>query len=135
MDLDADIRTCCCSAVFSDVEQVQGDLSHFLVLNFLHDLWELVRANFSLYFIVDDDHWCLTACTHATAFLECDVSIRRGLTQLDVQHLFCFFDDLGNTGYIAGCTETELNRVFAAWLLLEERIERHYAVNLAQRDI
>jgi hypothetical protein len=28
MDMNADVLTFCCNAVFRDVEQVQGDLSH-----------------------------------------------------------------------------------------------------------
>ncbi len=46
MDFNADIPALGCSAVFGDIEQVQGDLSHsdFLLLDLLHDLRELVRS-------------------------------------------------------------------------------------------
>jgi hypothetical protein len=89
-------------------------------LNLLHDLRELVRANFSLYFIVDNDYGRLAACTHTAAFFKRDISIGRGLTHVNVQHLFGFFNDLGDASDIAGRAQTKLDRMFATRLLLEE---------------
>src|SRR5690242_6018328 len=94
-----------------------------LALNFPHDLREFIWALLSLYFIVDNQDRRLAARAHTATFFQRNISIRRRLALLDAQHLYGFFNELRNTGDIAGCSQTKLDRVFAAWLGLEEGIE------------
>src|ERR1041385_7844017 len=101
-----------------------------LTLDFPQNLRELVGTLFSLHFIVDNHYGRLTASSYTATFFQGNQSIGRGLAQLDVQHLFGFFDKLRDACHIASCSETKLNGVFAARLCFEKRIECYNAVNL-----
>jgi hypothetical protein len=91
-----------------------------VALDFLQDLGKFVGTLLSLHFIVDDQHRRLTARAYTATFFQCDLSVGCGLSQLDVQHLFGFFNQLWHTGYVAGGSQTKLDRMFAARLRFEE---------------
>src|SRR5215207_10099716 len=94
-----------------------------LFLDFLEDLRELIGSQASLHFVVDDDDGCLAASTYAAALFQSDLSIGCGLTQFDVQHLFCFFNQLGHPCHVTGRSQTKFDRVLAARLCFEKRVE------------
>src|SRR5919205_1625314 len=106
-----------------------------LALNFLQDLGELIRALFSLHIIIDNNNGCLAAGTYTTTFFQRNVSIRRRLTQFDVEHLLGFFNQLRDACHITGCPQAKLDCIFAARLGLKKGIECDYPMYLTERDI
>src|SRR5215212_210138 len=106
-----------------------------LALNFLQDLWKLIGALFSLHIIVDNNDRRLTAGTHTATFFQRNVSIRRRLTQVNVEHLLGFFNQLRDTCHITGRPQAKLDCIFAARLGLKEGIKCDYSVHLTKRDI
>src|ERR1041384_6067902 len=106
-----------------------------LALNFPQDLREFIWALLSLYFIVDNQHRCLTTRAYTATFFQRNVSIGCGLAQLNAQHLFGFFNELRNTSDVASCSQTKLDRIFATRLGLEEGIECDNTMDLTQGNI
>src|SRR5215216_6947119 len=124
------------ATLFSAISSKWREISLMaLFLHFLQNLWEFIRSLFSLHFIIHDEHRRLTASANTTTFFQRDLTIGRRLTQLNVEHLFGFFDQLRHSRDVTGRTEAKLDRMLAARLSLEKGIERDDPVDLPQRNV
>jgi histidinol-phosphate/aromatic aminotransferase/cobyric acid decarboxylase-like protein len=69
----------------------------------------------TFYFIIKYHYRSLTARSYTAAYFQGDISIGCRLSNIDAQHLLGFINQLRGAAHITGCSQAELDGMFAAW--------------------